>query len=306
MEKHERKLLSIQYWPLWFLVGLFRLTLFLPFSWQLKVGRGLGLLLYYFSARNRFIAKTNINLCFPGWPKQKRQALLKEAFKNVGMGAFETFNCWWGDLKTILPHTTFVGLEHIDNALKQGRGIMLLGGHFANIELAVRLVNAVRPCSLMYFEQKHPLLGYITEQGLKKHFLSPVRRDDLRGLLKHLHQNHIMCYTPDIDGGKKRSVFAPFFNVPAASLTAISRIAEKTQCPVMFTRTFRTSSKGHYLIEFLPPLENFPSGNDVLDATTINRTLEHIIEEYPEQYIWNYMRFKTRPEDEPRFYKHKV
>lgn len=208
-----------------------------------------------------------------------------------------------GTLITYCQKTTFIGLEHLDEALEKGRGLMLLGGHFCGIELAVRLVNAVRPCSLMYFEQKHPVLSFITERGLKKHFLEPVSRDNLRGLLKHLHQNHIMCYTPDIDGGKKRSVFAPFFNIPAASLTAISRIAEKTQCPVMFTRCFRTSDKGHYLIEFLPPLENFPTKNDVNDATIINHALENIIREYPEQYIWNYMRFKTRPEGEARFYK---
>ena len=59
-----------------------------------------------------------------------------------------------------------------------------------------------------------------------------------------------------------------------------------------------------YLLRILPPLENFPSGDDVLDATRVNQVIEAGVREAPGQYLWVHRRFKSRPPGEPPLYQH--
>ncbi len=51
-----------------------------------------------------------------------------------------------------------------------------------------------------------------------------------------------------------------------------------------------------------PPIENIPSGDLTKDATRLNASIEEGIRARPEQYIWQYKRFKTRPAGEARIY----
>jgi KDO2-lipid IV(A) lauroyltransferase len=41
-------------------------------------------------------------------------------------------------------------------------------------------------------------------------------------------------------------------------------------------------------------LENYPSGDDVADATRINLLIEESIRKQPDQYLWLHKRFKTQ------------
>ena len=105
-----------------------------------------------------------------------------------------------------------------------------------------------------------------------------------------------------MDGGKHRSVFAPFFGIQTASLTAISRLTPLTGALVVPVYFYRRQDKQEYELHILPALETFPSNDTIKDATRLNHVLETAIREAPEQYIWQYKRFKTRPEGEARVY----
>jgi KDO2-lipid IV(A) lauroyltransferase len=58
-----------------------------------------------------------------------------------------------------------------------------------------------------------------------------------------------------------------------------------------------------YRLRLLPAFDNFPSGDDVADATRINQFIEQHVREVPEQYLWAHRRFKSRPEGEPSPYQ---
>jgi KDO2-lipid IV(A) lauroyltransferase len=51
-----------------------------------------------------------------------------------------------------------------------------------------------------------------------------------------------------------------------------------------------------------PPLQDFPTGDDLADAEMVNRQVEKMILEQPDQYMWIHRRFKTRPPGESRPY----
>ncbi|MEE8046990.1 MAG: lipid A biosynthesis acyltransferase, partial [Dehalococcoidia bacterium] len=97
-------------------------------------------------------------------------------------------------------------------------------------------------------------------------------------------------------------VFAPFFGVSTATITATARLARFNNSPVIFMKNFRDLDTLTWSIDFSPPVEGFPTGDDIADATRINGFIEAAIREHPEQYLWMHRRFKTRPPGEPSVY----
>jgi KDO2-lipid IV(A) lauroyltransferase len=81
------------------------------------------------------------------------------------------------------------------------------------------------------------------------------------------------------------------------------RLARLSGAPVVPAFSERLPGAQGYRLTFLTALENFPSGDDLRDATLINATMEAEIRRNPEQYLWAHRRFKSRPEGEPPIYE---
>jgi KDO2-lipid IV(A) lauroyltransferase len=79
-------------------------------------------------------------------------------------------------------------------------------------------------------------------------------------------------------------------------------MARLSRAPVV-PYTSERLADGSFIIRLQPALENFPCGDDLEDASRINRIIEEQVRRVPEQYLWVHKRFKTRPtKSEPRFY----
>lgn len=304
MPKIKKKLFIMHpiYWLTGASLGILWLMTRSPYHWQIKFGKFIGKLLYYFSSKLTYIAEKNIQHCFPQLTPQQQKELLKKNFISVGIGLIETAMAWWlPDKKLNFPYQ-LQGLEHFEKALAHGKGIILLGPHFTSLEMVGRLLGMKYSVAVMYRPHKKPLLKYIQEHFRQSHYARTIPRHRIRQLLKTLHQNVAVWYAYDIDAGEKRSVFAPFFGIPTASLTAVSRIVRLSSAVVIPISFYRNYNELGYEIILSPPLENFPTQDLVADATRLNAILEQAIRYKPEQYIWQYKRFKTRPIGEKRFY----
>ena len=97
-------------------------------------------------------------------------------------------------------------------------------------------------------------------------------------------------------------MFAPFFGVPTATITASSRLAKSARAAMLPYFPERKEDGSGYILHILPPLENFPSGDDLADATAINASIEQFVRKHPDQYMWVHQRFKTRPPGEAKIY----
>src|SRR3990167_1387696 len=136
----------------------------------------------------------------------------------------------------------------------------------------------------------------------KKYYADIIPRDDIRKMVKILKNKKIVWYAPDSDHGVKNSVFAPFFGIPTATVTGTSRIAKMANAKIIPCFFYRKKDKPGYDLYFHPPCENFPSDDLFEDASRINQLLQTAILKSPEEYLWQYKRFKTRPAGETRFY----
>lgn len=282
------------------------LLIHLPYPVLLKIGEWLGALMYRFSRKRRHITDTNISLVFPELNQTERDTLSRDIFRSVGISLIETPLSWWGSKKRLTPLCQIEGLEHLQAALAEGKGVILLSAHFTCLEIGGRLLSLQQPFAVMYKRHRNALFEHKMKHARELHFQSAIQRHDIRGLVRILKQNHACWYAPDQDFGPKHSLFAPFMGITAATLEAPMRLAKMSGAKVVpFFPQRRADGRG-YQLSILPALDNFPSGdgpNDLFaDATRINSIIEKQIRRAPEQYLWLHRRFKTRPKGEPGLY----
>ncbi len=274
----------------------------LPYRIQLWLGSGLGKLIYLFARRERRIAATNIALCFPEKSPKQQKRILKQHFSSLGISVFEMGLARWSSRKRLLRMVNTEGLEHLDEAIKQGQGIMLLAPHFTCIQICARILSLGYQISILYRPHKNPFVNHFFEK-IYSQSNGMIPRHNVRLLLRTLKKEKgIVCFTPDVDTGRKTSVFVPFFGIPTATTTTpavMGRIASAISIAVHCLRLPRGKGYKFYINK---PLENFPSDDIENDITRINQATEASIRQCPEQYLWVYKRFKSRPQGEKRFY----
>ena len=295
--------LAPRYWGTWLALGLLRLLTLLPYRWQVRIGASLGGLLYHLGKRRRRITETNIARCFPELDIGAQKALVKRTFRAAGIAIPETALAWWGKDADLAPLVEIEGMAHLQAALKQGKGVLLLGAHFTSIEISGRLMALFHPCYAMYRRHDNPLFEAVIKQSRETHLEGLIERRDMRHMIRTLREGKVVWYAPDQDFGTRSSVFAPFFGIQTSSLVMTSKLAKVSGAPVLpFFSQHTADNKGYRLI-IHPPLEDFPSGDDVADATRINAIIEEQVRKAPEQYLWLHRRFKTRPPGEAPFYE---
>lgn len=276
----------------------------LPIRFQFWLGKVCGNLLYRFAKRRRHIAKVNIDLCFPKLEPEQRQQLLKRTFQSVGISLFEIPLSWWASDRRLHPLAHLHGAEHVTKAQQQGRGILLLGAHFICLEIGGRLLTMDIPTINMYKRHKNPLFEAVMVKNRLKHLAGLIEHRNVREYIRALQQGKTCWYAPDQDfGSKGNSVFAPFMGVQAATLTAVSRFAKMGNAVVIpFFPKRRLDGTGYDLM-ILPALENFPSGDDVKDAETMNKIIQEQVILAPDQYLWLHRRFKSGPGGKTKLYQ---
>lgn len=275
----------------------------LPYRAAIRVGEAIGMLLYPFTVRRRRIVAVNLKLCFPELSAAERRALARKNFRYTGRTVAEMALSWWAPASRLPQLANFHGLEHLRAAEARGRGVLLVGGHFTPMEMAARLTSFETRIDTIYRPNKNPVLEYLTARFRQRHYGEPISRKDMRMLVRRLRQGRVVWYPPDQDYGRRHAVFVPFFGVPAATVSATSRIARLSRATVVPISFYGRDDASGYDIVFHPPLEDYPGDDPAADALRLNQFFEEAIRRAPEQYLWVHRRFKTRPNlDDRQFY----
>ena len=302
--KHRKhKLYAPRYWPTWLgVVTLWCLTL-LPYALQVRIGRLIGHLVRLFARHRRHITQVNLAICFPELSDDERRHVLVENFASMGIGLLEMGMSWWVSDRRVQGLCSIEGLEYLHKALEGGNGAILLSAHFTTMEIGGRLLSLHTPFQVLYRRHRNTAMEYVISRGRRSFTDSTILRDNLLAMRRGLKKNIPVWYAPDQDFGSGKSVFVPFFGIPAATITATSTLARMAKSPVIpFVQTRLPGARG-YLLKLYPAWENFPGESPEADARRINEFFEARIREHPEQYLWAHRRFKTRPEGSPSLYK---
>ncbi|GAB6196910.1 LpxL/LpxP family Kdo(2)-lipid IV(A) lauroyl/palmitoleoyl acyltransferase [Lysobacter xanthus] len=267
----------------------------LPWPVQRVLGRALGALAYALAPSRRHAADVNLRLCLPELDAAARGRLLRETFRDFGIGLFEFARAWWGEVAPVREDVVIEGLDELKALRANGRGVLLVSGHFMTLEICGRLLCDHVPVAGMYRRYRNPLMEWAVKRGRLRYAAAMFANDEIRAAMRHLKQGGVLWYAPDQDMRGKDTVFAPFFGVPAATITATHQFARLTGCAVV--PFFHRREGGRYVLRIAPPLEDFPSADAAVDSARVNAAIEAMVREAPSQYLWIHRRFKRRPGD---------
>ncbi len=289
-----------RYWPTWLALGLVGLCGFLPRRLSLVVGAGVGVLFYRYNAKRRAIAEVNLRLCFPEQSADERQHMLRQHFRAYGQSVLDLGLFWWASERRLERLARMRGLEAYGELLSQGRSVILITPHVVAIDLCGIMLSRLHPTISMMKALPNPVLNWAVWRGRTRFDGKLVfRSQGLRPLVASLRRG-VSCYLmPDQDLGSKHAVFAPFFGVRAATLTTVGRMAGITGAAVLPCYARLVDGGRGYEIVLRAPMNDYPSGDALADATRMNAELEACIRAAPEQYMWTLKWFRTRPDDEP-------
>lgn len=294
--------LGPHYWTTWAGLAGMALVAHLPYRMALFGGKLFGYLLHFFAHSRRRITCTNISLCFPELTDAQQKKLVKKTTIDNGVGLVELCIAWFNHQSIRPGMIELTGEQNLVDAVKMGRGVILVGAHYTTLDLGGVLMAKYHKVGVMYRANKNPLFDLAMRRSRGEFCDEVIERSDMRSVIRFIKKGGVLWYAPDQDYGWRNSVFAPFFNIEASTINVIPRLVKVNQSPVLILSHHRRHDKKGYILSISKPLENFPSNDDRVDATTINQALEGQIRKFPEQYMWLHRRFKTRPEGKEKIY----
>lgn len=290
------------YWPTWLGLGLLRVICWLPHRLALGVGRQIGRAGYRLARERRAIVRRNLQLCFPEMPDAERNLLVSRHFEALGMSLVEMGLGRWASDEYLDAKTDIVGVEHLQQALDGGKGVILLSAHFTTLELSGRVLKLnAPPYDAVYRKNRSPFITEILLTGRERSIENTIEKRDIKGMVRSLRGGRIVWYAPDQSYNRKGAEVIPFFGVPSMHTTATSTLARLGKASVLPFFPERKPD-GRYLLTILPPLVDFPSGDVIKDTQQYVRVLEKQIQRCPEQYFWLHRKFKGLPESYPDYY----
>lgn len=306
-EYTARDFIHPRFWPDWLALGFLRTAALLPLPLIWLIGGALGTLLYFLMPRRRHVTLTNLRACFPERSPAAQRKLARAHFRAFAQAALATPVSWWGSEKRMKRLVRTPGKEHFERALATRKPVILLVAHFVAIEVAGMVLAPDYVMIDMYKRPRNLFFDWLirtrrTRYRSRRGGWLIERREGIKPVIRALRQGGTFFYLSDQDQGRDGAVFAPFFGIPAATLTALSRLAQLTGAVVIPTHAKQLPWGRGYELSFQPALENFPTDDVLADTARMNKIIEDAVRETPEQYFWSHRRFKTRPEGERSFY----
>ena len=260
-------------------------------------------------ARESRVARRNLELAFPAMPVAERAALQRAILRNTARQALDTLRIWTGAPAANLARIRERhGVELFDAALASGRGLIVAAPHHGNWELLNQWLAARTPLAILY---RPP------ESAVGEAFLRRVRADAgervtqvpaegaaaVRQLLKRLQAGGVVGILPDQQPKAGEGEFAPFFGLPALTMTLLPRLAARTGATVLFAWCERIGDGEDYALHVTQAPAAIADPDPEVAVAALNATVEAIAGRDPAQYQWTYKRYTLRPsgrgEDNP-------
>ncbi len=279
---------------------------FFPLRIIARIGEGTGSMMYWLIPERRKVTRINLGLCFPEWSNEKRERLARAHFRAFVRSFLERGILWWSSRERIRELVSLENLSCLSSILEDKKPVIIFAPHFVGLDATLSRLSLDFPVAMMYARQKDPLFERLLYRG-RSRFGGRMfpRQAGVKEGLQAIASGALYYYLPDLDYGRNRSIFVPFFGVPAATVTGLSYIARTAGAAVVPCVT-RMLPGGGYAAKLYPAWEGFPSGDDAgaveADTKRMMAFIEERVLEMPEQYFWMHKRFKTRPEGVERFY----
>jgi Kdo2-lipid IVA lauroyltransferase/acyltransferase len=280
----------------------------LPLKRAVRVGAALGSVAATFDLMNRAIAGRNLEIAFPEMDGAAHRHLLRGTYRNFGRLVAEWVHFFDLDRDNIEAYVTYAGRDHWEQAIgmSDGRGILILTGHFGNFEL-LSLAHSIcgNRVAIVHRPNRNPIVNTAVNarRGRFGNITVP-RRGAGREVVRLLRDNWMVAVPLDQD--TRHGIFVDFFSKKASTSDGLARLAMATGAPVLPAFMVREGSTTRHRITFLPVIQTVRT-RDRVESVRENTqhftgVIERMIRSYPDQWNWIHRRWKTRPPGEERLY----
>ena len=294
-------LMHPRHWLSWFWIGVLRLIGLIPFPIIYVMSIVIGELLFHLVRSRARITLINLALCLPELSDSQRRKIARRHFHLLVCSVLTIGTVWWASKRRLRRLVKLEGIEHIERAQEQGKGVILLAPHFVALDSGGIALSMSQLVTSMYQTHKNPVFDHISFTQ-RSRFGADLfdRKAPLTRLIRKIRSGLPFYYLPDQNAGEKHGIFVPFFGIQASTFPTLGKMAlagHAVVIPFLNKITWRgiESTLG-------PPLENFPVGDQFDDTARMNLEVEKLVRKAPEDYLWSHKRFKRRPEGEPDFY----
>lgn len=292
-----------QYWPIWLALIFMQRLARRDFADLVRFGRRLGNVARRLPLPQKQVVRRNIELALPELLPLQREQLLQEHFREAGITLAETAIAWFADDERIRSLVRMEGLEHLDAAQAEGRGVIVLAAHFTTLEIGARFLTATRTAHAVYKPSNNALLSELFKRYRGPCAASMIASDDIRSMVRVLRQGGVVWYAPDQSYRGKGAERVEFFGHPVATNTATTRLVKMTDALVLPYFVERLPGVLGYRATLGPPLVDFPGESAYEDALRHHALIEQEVRRNPAQYLWLHKRFKDIAGGNRDYYK---
>ncbi len=275
-------------------LGLFPKSILMFFS------DALALIWFWLDKRHRNVVIDNVQLAFPDrYSDKEAKQFAKKNFQHTASILFEVIWSYSLSPEKLFKYFIVNGLEHVDAARKEGRGIIVVSCHMGVFEMVLPAVASVDIKLHILYRQLDfkPLERLLLET--RQRFgvtMMPLRgaSEKVRNILKN---NGIVATLLDQNVDWYKGAFVDFFGRPACTNNGLAKLAMKSN-PVVLP-AFITMQNNKFVLEILPQIPVQITGDSIKDIENNTQAyvsaIESMVRQCPEQYFWVHNRWKTKP-----------
>ena len=253
-----------------------------------------GWLAWHLNTTSRRITERNIAIAFPELSICEQRQLARASFSELFCSVADIGPSWlWSGERALGCVSSVVGEEHLRASIAENRGVIILLPHLGNWELLGPYLASQYPLTTLYKKSRNSAMNDTILRSRQRHgnVLVPANKSGVRALLKALKARELVVILPDqvpsIEGGE----FALFFGEPALTMTLVSKLIKRTKSKAVVAYALRQPDNT-YQIGFRPADEGIYSADCSSALLALNKSVEQCVLECPEQYQWEYKRYK--------------
>ena len=282
--------------------ALVHIIALLPLRAARGLGAAIGWLAWAVKSRGAITTLTNLKACYPDMSDRELRRLAGRSMRHWGMTLCEIPVVWRRGGDSLAWVTDVHGADVAERIAQRDRGVMIVSPHLGNWELMGYWGGSQGPITTLYQPPRRFDLDDLLVDARRKTgaTLVPTNVRGVGQLIKALKKHELVGILPDMEPDMGSGEFAPFFGVPALTMTLIHSLHQRSGA--MIVLCFARRVRGGFELVLLEPDEDIYSEDPVASVAALNHTIEKLVAMAPEQYQWEYKRFKRRPDGYPKLY----
>jgi KDO2-lipid IV(A) lauroyltransferase len=266
----------------------------LPLSWARALAHPLAAVVWRLPWRKHRAVARHLEQALPALNPTERRQLQRDSLSEAAKLLMESGAVWHWPAQRLNAQVRCEGWHHVQSAMAEGRGLLLLGSHLGNWEILSLYMLQRLPMVALYTPPKDAALTRALTASRQRFGgqLVPAGGGATRTMLKALRSGGVVGIIADQQPKRGHGVMAPWFGVPAPTMTLAGRLAQRTGCAVLMARCLRQAGQPGWQVTIRPAQAAIGDADDLTAATALNQTLAIDILEAPAQYLWQYKRYR--------------